>query len=298
MSGFSCLDHIWQLPHFPPTESRTLAKAYQSVGGGIAASAAATAARLGAEVQLLTIHGKDANADVIEEELKRFGVKNIQGRFEQVATPVSGILVDHDGERYIFPYRDDALFDIREGWNFEHIQHAQAVMVDTRYPYLNQNVIDIARAKNIPIVADYGDSENWHLAKDIAHLIVAEECVLQLFNSTDPGIVLPKIKHFAGQVVGLTLGAKGFYYDAGQGIQHIPAFPVNVVDTTGAGDIFHGAYTFALGCGFSVNDCGLLASAVAAISCRGFGRSVLPTLDETLRFLSARSVRLSSLIRN
>ena len=49
MSGFSCLDHIWQLPHFPPTASRTFAKNYQSIGGGIAASAAATAARLGAD---------------------------------------------------------------------------------------------------------------------------------------------------------------------------------------------------------------------------------------------------------
>jgi sulfofructose kinase len=295
MSGFSCLDHIWQLSHFPPTSSRSFAKNYHSVGGGIAASAAAAAARLGAEVELLTIHGNDSAADTIEQELKMVGLRTIQQRFDNVKTPVSGILVNHDGERYIFPYRDEKLFEIQSGWNFETISSCQAVMVDTRYPHLNQKVIDEAKKYHLPIVADYGDSNNWYLAKDITHLIVAEECVLQLFNSIDPDVVLPKIKQYAEQVVGLTLGNKGFYYDAGQGIQHIPAFPVEVVDTTGAGDIFHGAYTFALGCGFSVHDCGLLASAVAAISCQGFGRSVLPTLDETLDFLSERNITLSSL---
>ena len=285
MSGFSCLDHIWQLPHFPPTASRTFAKNYQSIGGGIAASAAATAARLGAVVELLTIHGHDATADVIEEELKQFGVKHIQGRFNGVATPVSGILVNHDGERYIFPYRDDDLFDIETGWDLEKIQFCQAVMVDTRYPNLNQMVIDEAKKYKLPIVADYGDANNWYLAKDITHLIVAEECVLQLFGTADPQVVLPNIKHFEKQVVGLTLGAKGFYYEAGQGIKYVPAFPVDVVDTTGAGDIFHGAYTFALGCGVTLETCAIFASAVAALSCKGFGRSQLPTLDETLAFL-------------
>ncbi len=286
MSGFSCLDHIWQLPHFPPTQSRTFAKNYQSIGGGIAASAAATAARLGANVELLTIHGHDATADSIEQELKNFGVQTIQKRFDHVATPVSGILVNHHGERYIFPYRDDALFDIETGWNLENIQYCQAVMVDTRYPHLNQMVIKEAQKYNLPIVADYGDSSNWHLAKDITHLIVAEECVVQLYGTSEPNIVLPKIRHFEKQVVGLTLGAKGFYYDAGQGIKHVPAFIVDVVDTTGAGDIFHGAYTFALGCGANLETCATVASAVAALSCHGFGRSQLPELDETLDFIN------------
>lgn len=286
MSGFSCLDHIWQLPHFPPTASRTFAKQYQRVGGGIAASAAAAAARLGAEVELITIHGCDATAEAIEKELRDFGVKHIQRRFNHVATPVSGILVNQDGERYIFPYREDALFEIETGWNLKTIQHCQAVMVDTRYPYLNQKVIDEAKKYKLPIVADYGDSSNWHLAKDITHLIIAEECALQLFGKAEPEIVLPRLKHFEGQVVGLTLGSKGFYYDAGQGIQHKPAFLVHVVDSTGAGDIFHGAYTFALGCGADLETCATVASAAAALSCKGFGRSQLPTLKETLDFIN------------
>jgi sulfofructose kinase len=145
MAGFSCLDHIWQLPHFPPTQSRTFAKQYQSIGGGIAASAAAAAARLGAEVELLTIHGQDATADTLEQELKQFGVKHIQSRFENIATPVSGILVNADGERYIFPYRDEELFNIRTGWDLGRVHACQAVMIDARYPHLHQRVIDLAK---------------------------------------------------------------------------------------------------------------------------------------------------------
>lgn len=295
MAGFSCLDHIWQLPHFPPTESRTFAKQYQSVGGGIAASAAAAAARLGAEVELLTIHGQDATADTIEQELKQFGVKYVQSRFENVATPVSGILVNADGERYIFPYRDEKVFDIRSGWDLGRIHACQAVMIDARYPHLNQMVINLAKEHDIPIVADFGDATNWYLAKDVTHLIVAEECVLQLFASAEPEVVLPKLRHFDNQVVGLTLGAKGFFYDAGQGIKHTPAFPVKAVDTTGAGDIFHGAYTFALACGASLETCAVLASTVAALSCLGLGRSYLPTLEQTLNFLADRGVDIDNL---
>lgn len=293
MSGFSCLDHIWQLPHFPPTESRTFANQYQSIGGGVAASAAAAAARLGAEVEFLTIHGQDATADTIEQELKQCGVKRIQNRFENVATPVSGILVNHDGERYIFPYRDEKVLEIHSGWNFENVRSCQAVMIDARYHHLSQQVIDLATAQHIPIVADFGDATNWYLAKDITHLIVAEECVLQLFGSAEPEVVLPKLRHNDKQVVGLTLGAKGFFYEAGQGIKHTPAFAVEVVDTTGAGDIFHGAYTFALACGVSLETCSLFASAVAALSCKGFGRSLLPTLEQTLAFLADRGLKVA-----
>lgn len=293
MSGFSCLDHIWQLPHFPPTESRTFAKQYQSIGGGVAASAAAAAACLGAEVELLTIHGQDATANTIEKELKQCGVKRIQNRFENVATPVSGILVNHDGERYIFPYRDEKVLEIHSGWNFENVRSCQAVMIDARYHHLSRQVIDLATAQHIPIVADFGDATNWYLAKDVSHLIVAEECVLQLFGSAEPEVVLPKLRHNDKQVVGLTLGAKGFFYEAGQGIKHTPAFAVEVVDTTGAGDIFHGAYTFALACGVSLETCSLFASAVAALSCKGFGRSLLPTLEQTLAFLADRGLKVA-----
>jgi sulfofructose kinase len=144
-------------------------------------------------------------------------------------------------------------------------------------------------------VADFGDATNWYLAKEVTHLIVAEECVLQLFAKVEPEVVLPKLRQYDTQVVGLTLGAKGFFYDAGQGIKHTPAFPVNAVDTTGAGDIFHGAYTFALAAGASPETCAVLASAVAALSCQGFGRSYLPTLEQTLNFLADRGVDVHAL---
>ena len=74
MVGISCVDHIWQITHFPPTHSRTKSTDYQIQGGGHAATAAVTAAKLGAKAYLCSLHGDDANGQTATLELERYGV--------------------------------------------------------------------------------------------------------------------------------------------------------------------------------------------------------------------------------
>jgi sulfofructose kinase len=288
MAGMSCLDQLWQVKEFPPTQSRTSVYSYRRMGGGPAATAAATAARLGAKVELLTLYGNDNTAETLTQELSAYGVSHVLKPYQDVTTPVSTVLVTSSGERYIFPYRDPALFEIRDTWDLSCLLTCDAVLVDTRYSFLCETVLEEATRIGLPVVGDFGDAEHWQLAKKVSHLIVSEECAQQHCGNARPEDVLKQLRQFSEQMVGVTLGEKGFYYDCSEGIKHVPAFPVDVVDTTGAGDVFHGAYVYALASGHSHDDCAWFAAATAALSCRGVGRSALPSLAEVQNFMRER----------
>ena len=149
--GLSCVDHIWQVDRFPPTGSRTHSSAYRMQGGGPAATAAVTAARLGAGSELWAIHGDDANGREAREELNRFGVDTSQLRMVAGGTTwVSAVLVDAAGERYIFPYRGEGLPDTAEGWDLSKVKNAACVLTDGRHPKVSEAVLKEAKRLGRP----------------------------------------------------------------------------------------------------------------------------------------------------
>jgi sulfofructose kinase len=89
---------------------------------------------------------------------------------------------------------------------------------------------------------------------------------------------------------GVTRGAEGYSWLAKNGASGFqPAYPADVVDTTGAGDAFHGAFAWALADGRSAQECARIAAAVAALKCRRLGaRAGLPTRAELEDFLTQR----------
>lgn len=292
MVGMSCLDQLWQVERFPPTRSRTPAIVYRIQGGGPAATAAVTAARLGAAVSLWSVHGDDTNGRLLGAELERYGVDvsevhTVPGG----TTPVSAVLVAPGGERFIFPYRDPKLAHTGEGWAVDGLAAFSGVLVDARYPHLSERVLAETARLGIPSVGDFADASHWHLAGGVSHLIASEECALgvcaDVWDADAPEPALARLRQFRGQTVGVTLGAKGFVYDAGNGMRRLLAPSVKVVDTTGAGDVFHGAYTYALAWGWDAHRCARFAAATAALSCRGVGREAIPTLDEVQAFLES-----------
>lgn len=291
MVGMSCLDQFWQVERFPPLDSRTPATVYRTQGGGPAATAAVTAARLGASVTLWTMHGDDANGRALSDELARYGVEVAGVRAVPGAvTPVSAVLGTPSGERYIFPYRDPQLAQLGAAWDVRTLHTFDCVLADTRYPELSLRVLKEAMRLGIPAVGDFGDASAWHLARYVTHLIASEECARTAAGELwEEGKLEPapkRLRQFGGQTVGITLGERGFVYDAGAGSCRVPAYPVEVVDTTGAGDVFHGAYACALMQGWETETCARFASAAAALSCRGVGREAVPTLTEVLAFLA------------
>lgn len=291
MAGLSCLDHVWQVERFPPTGSRTHATGYRMQGGGPAATAAVAAARLGAQTALWALHGDDANGRHALAELEAHGVDTTQVRTLPGATTfVSAVLVDPGGERFIFPYRGEHLHDDGEGWPLQRLEATDVLLTDGRHPLMARVALEAARSRGVPTVGDWSNARHWALTPLVDHLIVSEECAAEVSGRDDPEAALPLLRSSDQQVVGITLGEQGYLFDDGQGARHVPALPVEVVDTNGAGDAFHGAYAYALARGGSPARCGLFASVAAALSCTGVGRSALPRAATVEHLLETRTL--------
>ncbi len=292
MVGLSCLDHIWQVERFPPLSSRTTAHAYRTQGGGPAATAAVTAARLGAEATLWAVHGGDFSGQYALSDLQKEGVETSNVRSVPGATTfVSAILVDPQGERHIFPYRGAGLTDTIDGLDPNSIGSFDALLVDGRHPVMAEAALQEARRRGVPTVGDFSDTRNWHLTPLVDYLLVSEECAEEALGRNEPEAALATLRRHPKQLVGITLGEEGFLYDDGDTVRHVTALPVEVVDTNGAGDVFHGAYTYGVARGWSDERCGLFASVTAALSCTGIGRSAIPSAETVDRLLEERTAQ-------
>jgi sulfofructose kinase len=307
--GLSCRDHVWRVERFPPTVSRTHAEGYRADGGGPAATAAVAAARLGARARLWAIHGDDDDGRANADELRAYGVDLAGCHVPPGARSfVSAVLVAPDGERYIFPYRGRGLADEPASHDWAGLEGVGAVLVDGRHPRLAAHAVAWAAAHGVPSVGDWGDLRHPELRARIDHLVASEEAGREAAGAFAPGgadaaagaagaaaeeAVAAAVRATAAlrdrpeQLVAVTLGPLGCVWDDGRDLYWQAAPPVDVVESNGAGDAFHGAYAAAIAGGLAIADAVRLATAVGALRCAGEGRAALPDLP-TARALADR----------
>lgn len=288
-AGLTTVDHLWRVEEFPPRGSRTPTTDHETSGGGPAATAAVAAARLGAQVKLLTVVGADPAGEGALVDLAARGVDVSESRrLRRGRTAVSGVIVTPDGERYIFPFFGDALDDEAVlGLDMGVVERSGAVLVDLRLPRLTANVLSAADRAGVPSVADASSAHYWERADAVGHLIASQECATEVLGRDDPVAALQALRRRDGQVVGVTLGDRGVIIDTGETTRLLPAFPVQAVDTTGAGDVFHGAYAYGLARGWDALRCAELASAAAALACTGLGREAIPDLEAVCALMAS-----------
>lgn len=326
--GLSCLDLVWHVASFPPAGSRTDARAHHRHGGGPAATAAVAAARYGVESRLWAIHGDDDAGRSLLSELQGENVDVSHVRVPVGARSfVSAVLVGPDGERWIFPYRGEGLDDDPDAWPIDQAASVGAVLTDLRHPRLARAVLRAAREAGVPSVVDLGNLRDLDATEDASVVIAAREAAEELLvrvgaagaraagaagglaegpaegpaAGTAAGDVadasemaeaaLAALRWRDDQTVAITLGDEGVVYDAGDGLRHLPALPVEVRDTTGAGDVFHGVWAAALASGADADTCARHASVAAALSCGAPGRAAIPSGDEVERLLEQRTAR-------
>lgn len=254
--GWACLDQRFYVEHFPPAHSRTPTTAHRETLGGPATVAAVAVARLGGAARLLSRRGADPSGDQLERLLKS---ENVEAHFTLGArTPVSGVLVGPDGERYIFPYRGE--LPTAPDWEAgEMLEGVQAVLLDHRWPEAGLLIAKAARALGIPVVLDLDHDrlEAWQLAAHSSHIVASEELMAQVGS-------FEALQDRVQTWTAVTLGAEGVRHPEG----HLPAFRVVVRDSTGAGDVFHGAFALAIAEGQGEVEALRFAAAVSALHVR------------------------------
>ncbi|MEL7291559.1 MAG: PfkB family carbohydrate kinase [Pseudomonadota bacterium] len=282
--GITVLDRIQRVANLPTTGGKYVAKDYFEVGGGPAATAAVAVAKLGHPVDFIGRVGQDGVADTMLTELASYGV-NVEKtvHIDGASSAFSAVLVDDEGERMIINYQDPSLS--RDPKPLERVDFSQyqTVLTDVRWPEGAKYAMEQAKKHGIPSVldADIAPDPIEDLVKLADHVAFSEPGLEKFTGSSDPieGLKLAQ-KQTDGKVY-VTVGSKGCYWLENGEVSHEPVIKVNVVDTTGAGDVFHGALAVAVAESKQSRESIVFSNTVAALKCtkRG-GREGIPTRTE------------------
>lgn len=292
--GHAALDYVYRIEAFPPEPTKVRSLEHIESGGGMAANAAATIARLGGRVELWSRTGADSAGKRIHAFLEADGVDTRFVRtYEGARSSTSAVIVDNDGERLIIGERDHAMSMDSSWLPIERVAGAAAVLSDLRWVEGTRDAFREARARGVPTLLDADLGGGGVLAE---FLCLADYAIFSgpALDAFAPGIderaQLQSVLATGVRHAGVTRGAEGYAWLSQSGATgHQAAFPAETVDTTGAGDAFHGAFAWALAGGRPASECARIASAVAALKCRRLGaRAGLPTCDELDAFLAAR----------
>jgi sulfofructose kinase len=275
--GSAVLDHRVWVAEWPPVRRRTPATAYVEDLGGGGAVAAATVARLDGGAMFVGLLGDDPAGTRVAALLQAHGVDT---RYVTVRpgsrTAVSSIVIVPGGERFIVAYPGEGPRDEPDWVPLDALDGADAVLIDSRLPRAATALARAARARRLPVVLDFDVDapEVWRLARLATHAIADEELAGKTGGA---GALLAKLR--ADGVWGaVTLGPGGAVYAGGR----VSAFPVNARDTTGAGDVFHGAFALALMEGQSEDGALAFASAAAAVRCETGRLPDRPAVEQLL----------------
>jgi sulfofructose kinase len=286
--GVACMDYI-AVARDVDAVGYSRIESYTVCGGGITGTSCVAASRLGADVRFLSRLGDDEVGDqilqtLISEEVDVSDVIRVPGG----KSLFSWIRVDPEsGERFIFSRHDTDVDCPVDLIPLGDIRQADTVLLDDHWPEGARYVASEAKSGGVPIVCDLRlRPANYDLMPLIDYAIISLGYALTVSRDGTVQGALRGIRELGAANAIVTCGGDGAWISDGIRETFVPAFPVDVVDTTGAGDVFHGAFAFAVGKGLFIEECTVFASAVAGLKCTGLGgRSAIPTLDEVMEFL-------------
>jgi len=290
--GLSALDQVWRVDRpFAGGSEKIKAAAYGTLGGGMAANASVAVAKLGASAAFWGRAGNDAAGHEMKSAFAAEGVDVENFRlFPDGRSSVSGIIVDSSGERQIVNFR--GLFPESADWlPLEAVGRASSVLADPRWVEGAATLYREARSRGVPTVldGDMADAEVFERLLPLTDHAIFSEPALTAFAGSADDKSLAALARFGCRVIAVTRGEGGVsWYQNGQ-LQRQVAYAVEVVDTTGAGDVFHGAYALAIGAGLDVGAAMAFSAATAAMKCRhAGGRNGIPDINECLAFMRTK----------
>ena len=294
-AGIIVLDEVFQVERIPQADSKTQAKGFFVVNGGCAANAAVAIARLGGRAALAGPlggpAGEDLNGDRVLAALAREQV-DCTGclRLAGVATALSAILIDRHGERMIVTHRDDRLAAATPADPAGLVASADAVLADNRFPEFVRPICVAARARGVPMVldADRPTQVSDEMFRIATHVVFSSECLRATTGLEDLGEGLAQVGAATRAFLAVTNGPGDVLWRDGETLRHSPVFELDAaVDTLGAGDVFHGAFTLALAEGREIVAAMRFAAAAAGLKCRRLGGSTAaPYRAEVEAFLA------------
>ena len=273
--GTAVVDTIFAVERLPLAPGKNYARSVLRIGGGVAANAAVTVSALGGAGILWSRVGADAVGDEIVRELADWrvdvrGVRQIPG----LASPISTVLLDPGGDRQIVNYLDRRLFTDAAGVPLAELGAADALLCDVRWLPAVKAALAAAKAHGLPRVIDFElvpEAGVESFIEDASHVAFAREALAQIAGTADLAEGLERLGRRTSAWLAVTSGEQGVYWLQDGELRHQPAFPVAVVDTLAAGDVFHGALALAIAERQPIARAVRFAAAAAAVKCTRFG---------------------------
>jgi sugar/nucleoside kinase (ribokinase family) len=292
--GAVAVDDLIYVDRHPLPDTKMPVRDRQRQGGGLAGTALVAAARLGAKAAYCGVLGDDELSRFTLEALEREGVDCTPTAYQPDARPTHAIvIVDQSTAHRSILYSTDGVVEPGpERITPDLVANCRVLFVDQTVVETALRVVELARVHGIPVVGDIesnGNPRTPDLIRQIDHLIVGTQLAERVTGETEPTAMVRALSRPDRACCVVTAGKRGCWYSERGGIvQHMPAFQVQTVDTTGCGDVFHGAYAACIAQGETVVRAIQIATAAAGIKAtQPGGRSGIPDLSTVERFLKA-----------
>lgn len=288
--GQCSLDYLFIVDSYPRPDTKTEILHWTVCGGGPVATALVSLSRIGIDCDMHGVIGDDENGHKIAESIREERV-NIDGLLKrpEATSQTAFIAVEKaTGKRTVFwsrasgpPLKSE---EIHEGF----LNHADFLLLDGLMEEASLYAAEKAKKSGIPVMLDAGRlrSGMLDLAARCDYVVASEEFCREIAgvgdeDALEPEAALYRLHDSGAGVSTVTLGSGGSVTFSDNEVFSVPAFQVDVVDTTGAGDVFHGGYIYGLLKNWNIHEVVRFATAFASLKCRKLGgRAGIPTLQE------------------
>jgi len=281
--GSATVDDLLIVDRFPVPDSKQEVVHADRQGGGLSATACVACARLGVPTAYVDVLGDDDLSHWVIADFEREGIDTSLIARKPEARPIHAvIIVEQDsGSRTILYSKAGHLAPIADETLLSAVRAARVLMIDDVSDDLTAAIraMETAREAGVAVVADIEQRSDARLLALPDHLVVSSGFAQRTLGESDPAAAARAFWRSDRAAVVITCGVQGSWYlDASGDVQHQPAHAVQAVDTTGCGDVFHGAYAAGLVWGLSLAERVRFASVVAALKATQLGgRRGIPT---------------------
>jgi sulfofructose kinase len=291
--GGVCWDFVGIVEEYPALDEKAGLSELLQMGGGLSGTAMASVAALGGKAKVFGRVGDDDFGDKILAEFRQQGVDTSGLQVLPGITSQFAFCIAHGptGRRTIFWKPGTYARLIAGELDLQAVTDCRALLVDHHHMGAAIEAARFARERGLPVVGDIERvlprAEDFVTA--VTHPIVPRRFLADFTGETDVAAGVRRLQDRGMELVIVTEGEAGVTAFVGYEQVHQPAFAVEpIVDTTGAGDVFHGAFAYGLALGYGLAENLRFAAAAAALSCRALGgRGALPTWAEVEALLYA-----------
>jgi sugar/nucleoside kinase (ribokinase family) len=298
--GANSVDYVHLLPGYPQpfgSFAKMKIERQEILCGGQMATAMCACARLGLRAKYVGVTGTDENGRRVRKELQRRGIDLSDVIIRDAQNQFAVILVDEtNGERIVLWDRDERLLMRERDLPVDAIADARVLHVDDVDQEAAIRAAEVARARGVPSTSDIDrlTDRTPQLIDTVSIPIFAEHVPARITGLNDQEEALAALRKPHHTLLCVTLGDQGAMALDARGIHYAPAFEVDAVDTTGAGDVFRAGFIFALLGGRPTEDILRFANAAAAVSCTRLGAlGGIPSLQEVETLVASGKVRSS-----